>query len=65
VSDAQGRLVRSLTTTVQGSSLEFNWDGRSAENESLSTGLYSWRIILKQTTGSVLKTVSGTLLFLR
>jgi len=65
VSDAQGRLVRSLTTTAQGSSLEFNWDGRSAQNESLSTGLYSWRILLKQASGSVLKTVSGTLLFLR
>jgi hypothetical protein len=65
VSDAQGRIVCSLDATVLGSSLQFNWDGRSAQNESVSTGLYTWRILLKQPSGSVLKTVSGTLLFLR
>jgi hypothetical protein len=65
VSDAQGRIICSLDATVLGSSLQFNWDGRSAQNESVSTGLYTWRILLKQPSGSVLKTVSGTLLFLR
>lgn len=65
VSDAQGRLVRSLDASVVGSSLQFTWDGRSAQQESLATGLYAWRILLKQSSGSVLKTVSGTLLFLR
>jgi hypothetical protein len=63
--DSQGRLVRSIDARVIGSSLEFIWDGRSMQQESLSSGLYAWRMLLKQSSGMVLKTVSGTLLLLR
>ncbi len=65
LSDAQGQLVRTMTAPIEGSTVTFVWDGRSQENESLASGLYAWRLLVKQTTGSVLKTVSGTLLILR
>lgn len=63
--DARGQLVRTMTAPIEGSTVTFVWDGRSQQNESLASGLYAWRLLVKQTTGSVLKTVSGTLLILR
>lgn len=65
ISDAQGRLVRTLTAPVRGSGVEFGWDGRTSQNQSCSTGLYVWRLVTSNAAGSVLKTVSGTLLILR
>lgn len=65
ISDAQGRIVRTLTAPVRGSGVELTWDGRTSQNQSCSTGLYVWRFITSNTAGSVLKTVSGTLLILR
>ncbi len=65
ISDAQGRIVRTLTAPVRGSGVELTWDGRTSQNQSCSTGLYVWRFMTSNTAGSVLKTVSGTLLILR
>ena len=65
ISDAQGRLVRSLRDSFNAAAIEFLWDGRSQQDESCASGPYYWRLEIQTSSGSVLKTVAGTLLILR
>jgi hypothetical protein len=65
ISDARGRLVRSLQGSFNASAIEFLWDGRSQQDESCASGPYYWRLEIQTRSGSVLKTVAGTLLILR
>lgn len=65
ISDLQGRIVSTRTASVSGSQIAIQWDGRSDQQQSLASGPYAWRIFVQTPSGSVLKTVSGTLLILR
>ena len=65
ISDLQGRIVSTRTASVSSSQIVLPWDGRSDQQQSLASGLYAWRILVQTPSGSVLKTVSGTLLILR
>lgn len=65
IGDLQGRILSTNTVSVSGSQIVFRWDGRTDLQQSLASGPYAWRIFVQTPSGSVLKTVSGTLLIMR
>lgn len=63
--DVQGRVVRTIVSSVRQDDALIRWDGLTDSGASVSPGVYAWKIDIPSSTGEWFGGISGTLQMLR